>query len=148
MIKKIINKLFDIHPNAMSFKQGLDLTGLPIISLYQGNKTFNFILDTGSDISMVNSYALEQMEHTKVEGIEGEVYGVDGNRVKSTICTIPLSYKDQSFVSDFHVRDMSQAFGNLKKDHGVNLHGLLGSQFFNKYRYILDFAELIAYSKE
>ena len=48
MIKKFISKLFDIHPDAMSFKQGMDLTGIPVCTFNQGDKKLNFILDTGS----------------------------------------------------------------------------------------------------
>ena len=43
---------------------------------------------------------------------------------------------------------MSVPFSNMKKDHGVNLNGLIGSKFFNEYKYVLDFKDLKAYCKE
>jgi hypothetical protein len=42
---------------------------------------------------------------------------------------------------------MKEAFGHMKQDTGVTLHGIIGSKFFNKFKYVLDFDELIAYSK-
>lgn len=148
MIKKLIQKMFDIHPDAMSFKQGLDLTGLPIITLYQGNTPFNFILDTGSDVSVIDSNALSQIKHEVVKSIKGTIYGIDGKKHNAKVCSITLNYKDKFFKHQYLTKDLKTAFSNIKQDHGVILHGMLGSKFFNEYRYVLDFAELIAYSKK
>ena len=148
MFKKIIHRLFDIHPNAISFKEGMDLTGLPICTFSQGDKRLNFILDTGSDVSIIDSNILDQIEHSVLEDTEGNLYGVDGVRTKVPVCTITLNYRNKDYPGAFLVRNMKEAFGNMKNDHGVNLHGLIGSRFFNQYKYVLDFADLIAYSKE
>jgi hypothetical protein len=43
--------------------------------------------------------------------------------------------------------DISQTLIALKEEYGVTVHGLLGTGFFTKYKYILDFNEMIAYSK-
>lgn len=42
---------------------------------------------------------------------------------------------------------MSGAFAQLKSMYGIQIHGILGTSFFQKYRYVLDFAELTAYQK-
>ena len=34
----------------------------------------------------------------------------------------------------------------MKKEYGVTIHGLLGTGFFQKYKYVLDFNEMVAYS--
>ena len=46
------------------------------------------------------------------------------------------------------MQDMTAAFGSIKKETGVTIHGILGAKFFNEFKYVLDFKELIAYSKE
>ena len=148
MFKKIIHRLFDIHPNALSFMEGMNLTGLPICTFFQGDKKFNFILDTGSDVSIIDKNVLDQIEHDMLHDTEGNLYGVDGVRVTVPVCNITLSYKGKDYPGAYLVRDMKEAFGNMKSDHGVNLHGLLGSRFFNQYKYVLDFDSLIAYSKQ
>lgn len=148
MIKKFIQKMFDIHPDAMSFKQGLDLTGLPIITLYQGDTPLNFILDTGSDISVIDSNALPQINHEILKGVEGSIYGIDGKKVNANVCTFTLNYKNNFYKHNYLVKDLGDAFRHIKHDHGVTLHGMLGSKFFNEFKYILDFSELIAYSKQ
>ena len=45
------------------------------------------------------------------------------------------------------VMDLSYSFNEVKKQDGVQLHGILGSDFFTKYEYILDFIDFIAYPK-
>lgn len=147
MFKKLLWKLFDIHPDSMDFRSGLNLTGLPIISLQQGDKVFNFILDTGSSVNVIDSNILDQIEHKMVNDTGATLYGMEGKRQPVQVCNITLSYKEKSYPFDYLIQDMSNAFSHLKKDHGATVHGLLGSGFFNKYRYILDFNSLIAYSK-
>ena len=57
-----------------------------------------------------------------------------------------LSYKDKEYSDTFRVLDMSKSFDSLKRDYGVTVHGLLSSSFFERYKYILDYNELVAYS--
>ena len=152
MIKKFIQKMLDIHPNAISFEETLNLTGLPIISMKQWDekeqqdKVFNFILDTGSDVNVIDDNILDQLNYEVLKA-KGTVYGVDGKRVKTKVLNITFSHKDRDYPYVWLARDMSEPFGNMKKDYGVNLHGIIGSRFFNEYKYILDFKDLKAYSK-
>lgn len=147
MLKKLFNKLFRRNDvEVISFRQGFDLTNVPIVTLYQGEKRFNFILDTGSTHSIIDGNILDTIEHRMLEDMT-DSYGIEGNRVQNNMCEISLFYKDREYKCDYVVCDMKKAFDNVKKESGVTLHGLIGSIFFNKYRYVLDFAELIAYSK-
>lgn len=145
MIKKIINKLFG-RKEVMSFKQGFDLTELPVVTFYQGTKKFNFLLDTGSNSNTIDSNILDQVEHTPVEA-NSSVFGMEGKQQTVPVCNIVLTYKDTNYDYQYLICDMKEAFSMIKQDTGVTLHGILGAKFFNTYRYVLDFAELIAYSK-
>lgn len=147
MFKKLFNRLFNSQPeNAISFKQGFELTEMPICTLYQNGKLWNFLLDTGSNDSIIDANIIDQIEHTERKD-KTELFGLDGHKHKVNMCDISLSYKNQKFPFCYLIKDMSGPFGLIKQDTGVNLHGIIGSKFFNKYKYILDFDELIAYSK-
>lgn len=147
MIKKLFNKLFGTKDNAISFRQGFDLTELPVITLYQNDKKFNFLLDTGSNDSIIDSNVLDQIEYRETNYIS-ELFGLGGKINKVSICNISLSYKDIEYNYDYLIHDMSSPFNQIKQSSGVILHGILGSKFFNKFKYVLDFNELIAYSKK
>lgn len=130
----------------MSFRETLDLTGLPIVTFKQGNERLNFILDTGASKSLIDSNALKNIEYTELSDTAIS-YGIDGVSHVTPYIGISLTYNNKEYKEAFKVMDMSASFGNLKRDYGVNVHGLLSSSFFEQYSYVLDFAEMIAYGK-
>ena len=73
---------------------------------------------------------------------------MEGNKIDVSYIKASLEYKEEGYEEEFQVVDMSAAFGQIKAESGVNLSGIIGSLFFKKYRYILDFESLIAYSKK
>ena len=128
----------------ISFKEGLDLTELPIVTFYQGSKKLHFLLDTGSNISYINKDVLNSIEAEDLNS-SSNTFGVEGNGVETHHYMINIGYKDQSFTEEFGAVDLSSAFGAIEKESGLRLHGIIGNRFFEKYKYILDFKDLIAY---
>lgn len=147
MIKKIIHKFLNIHPDAMSFQNSMDLAELPVVTFHQGDKKINFLLDTGSNNCIIDSNILKNIDH-KMLDVETNILGLEGNAQKTGVCTIKMTYKDKGYEYPYVIQDMSAAFNSIKKETGVTVNGMLGSKFFNEFKYVLDFDELIAYSKE
>lgn len=147
MIKKIIHKFLNIHPDAMSFQNSMDLAELPVVTFRQGDKKINFLFDTGSNNCIIDSNILKNLDH-KMLDVETNILGLEGNAQKTGVCTIKMTYKDKEYEYPYVIQDMSAAFDSIKKETGVTVNGMLGSKFFNEFKYVLDFDELIAYSKE
>ena len=124
----------------MSFRESMDLTDLPVVTFYQGNKKVNFLLDTGSNDSII------KLEHEKLD-VVSEIYGI-GGKTFAPHTKIAFKYKDLTFKYNFQVVDLSPTFNTIKEQTGVVIHGILGSCFFREYKYILDFNNLVAYSKK
>jgi hypothetical protein len=60
-----------------------------------------------------------------------------------------LSYKDKDFdVRLFVNKSLDTSFSDIKKKRGITLHGVLGSDFLNRYSYIVDFEKYLAYPKK
>jgi hypothetical protein len=133
--------------DCMSFRESMDLTDLPIVTFYQGNNRFNFLLDTGANLSVINSSTLNNFQYKEVEGT-GNIVGVEGIKKEVSYVNIDLNYKDTKYTEQFQVLDMQDAIDHVKSESGVNMVGILGNNFFRRYKYILDFNELIAYSKK
>ena len=129
----------------MSFRETMDLCDLPIVTFINNGNKFNFLLDTGASKSVINTEVLQSMSY-KEANISGNVYGLDGKKYETSYVNVPLNYRGKEYEEEFQVLDMSAPFGNLKNDFGINVHGILSSSFFEKYRYILDYNELVAYS--
>ena len=132
----------------MSFKEAMDLVELPVVTFLNGDKKLNFLLDTGSNISQINSSILPLLDHKKIEAKDMDVTGIEGNKVNTKFCEMTITYKGQEFVGDFCIHNLDDAFAIVKEESGVQIHGILGSLFFQKYKYVFDFASLIAYSKK
>lgn len=130
----------------ISFKESMDLTELPVVTFYNKNKKLNFLLDTGSNVSHINSSIIHLLDHTKT-GQNIDTIGMEGNKVNSNICSMSIYYRNQKFEDDFIISDLNDAFNIIKQEDGVQIHGILGSKFFEKYKYVLDFSKLIAYIK-
>lgn len=130
----------------MSFKEALDLANLPIITFVNNNKKLNLLLDTGANNSVINSADLQGCVYTE-SNTQNTLIGMDGiERVVQNV-ELELQYKNHIYVEDFQITDMSKAFNAVKQETGVTLHGVIGNNFLQKYKYVLDFEEMIAYSK-
>lgn len=131
----------------MSFRESMDLADMPVVTFYQGDKKFNFLLDTGSNYSHISKEAAKEIKGEIVD-TKAKVSGI-GEGMTSSIYKTTISYKDANYDIDLCVTDhLTDAFAAIKKETGVQVHGLIGNQFFQKYKYVLDFKELVAYSKK
>lgn len=128
----------------ISFKEGFDLTELPIVTFYSNHKKLHFLLDTGSNISYINSSLLKDL---KVEdmNVETNTVGVEGTGINTKHYLIEIQYKNQTFKEEFGAIDLNVSFSAIEKESGIRIHGILGSKFLEKYKYILNFKELTAY---
>lgn len=132
----------------VSFKEALDLCDLPVITFINNGIKLNFILDTGANKSVISYDAFKLPIKYDRSYKSGIVFGMDCNVKEVSYISMDISYKNKVFNDTFQVLDMSEAFDRIKKNDGVTLHGVLSHNFFQKYKYVLDFDELIAYSKK
>ena len=130
--------------DVMSFKQSMELCDLPIVTFYIGEKKLNFVLDTGCvqsmlDANIIDKYKLD-INYTK------ETFEVWRDNGKCTTDKIGIQrhyYNDKKFEETFvYSSTIKYTFNWLKQNKGVTVHGLLGSDFFNTYKYILEFKKL------
>lgn len=132
----------------LSFMEGLNLTGLPIVTLSNNGVNLNFVLDTGSAHSILQKDVLPKLIYKKTDFV-CQLSGIDNIlREEEKTVIMQLQYKDKVVSGLFVVSDLSACFNDIKKETGVQLHGLLGSNFFTQNKYIIDYNEMIAYSKK
>lgn len=146
LIANTIMEVRNRNNSRISFKESMDLTELPVATFNCNRKKLNFLLDTGSNLSYINSSILSLLDHEIIDR-ESSVIGFEGNEVSTGSCKIAVTYKKKNFEEEFNIADLDAAFKVVKQESGVQLHGILGSRFFEKYKYIIDFKNLIAYMK-
>ena len=131
----------------MSFREAMDLAEMPVVTFYQGDKKFNFLLDTGSNYSHISKEAAKEIQGETIEA-QAKVSGI-GEGTTSGVCRTTLSYKGVNYDIDLSITDhLTDAFAAIKTETGVQVRGLIGNQFFQKHKYVLDFEELVAYTKK
>ena len=130
----------------LSFADSMGRLDLPIITLTNNGQTFNFLVDTGASISVVDSIVLDKIEHTKLNTV-GEAYGIDGNIVKVNYVSIKLTKEDMTFTEQFQVMRLD-AFDNLRETDNLELSGILGSAFLKAHGFVIDFEKLTLCTKE
>lgn len=133
----------------ISIKESMDLTDLPVVTMLNNGTKLNFLLDTGSDKSHLNSSVIKKIkDYERMEGMNTDLISATGvvNSQNNWI-KMPLQYKKETFIEEFMLINLDDPFNAIKEESGVQIHGILGNSFFKKYRYILDFDELVAYTK-
>lgn len=146
VVSYYIFKQARIRKYALSFRDSMDLVELPVVTFHHGKKKLNLLLDTGSSESIINSTELDKIVYKELEG-QKPLMGMEGNIQMNKVITTVISYSALKFDHPFIAADMSDAFGKIKKETGVTIHGILGSDFFSRYKYVLDFDKLVFYKK-
>lgn len=135
-----------VKNTALSFRSAMELTSLPVVTFYSGKKKLNMLLDTGSTENIISKEHLESVYCTQT-GERRPVFGKDGIITYDEVVNTTISYSGLKFDVDVLATDMKDAFDIIKKESGVTIHGILGSNFFTRYKYVLDFDKLMFYKK-
>lgn len=133
----------------MSFYESMKLVKLPIVTFKIGDEDINFMLDSGGMRSFIDSRVVDLFKLPHEASSESiAVYGITGNTMESRVVHMTMHYKDMEFKSDLIAQNLEGSMDQLKEEYGVRIHGMLGADFFEKYKYVLDFKNMIAYSKK
>ena len=137
------------NKGALSFRAGIELTDLPVVTFYNNNEQLNFLLDTGANDSVINKSVVEKgrLSITPNSSVS-KATGIDGTRSETiTSCDMTIYRNKLKFTEMFRIIDLDTAFNTVKRESGVTIHGILGSKFFAKDKYVLDFDEFKFYNK-
>lgn len=122
----------------------LEAIGVPIITLYNNRKELNFLIDSGANLSLIDSNIIKEIKYKKLHS-SGTMYGIGGNVVEVQHIHMKLYIENSVFKEDFQVTDLAPSFGKINETHGVKIHGILGNSFFSKYNGIIDYSKYIFY---
>lgn len=134
--------------DTISIRESMDLCNLPIVTFMNNGNKFNFVLDTGANQNHVSRSAVSDMVG-EASDKQIQVQGFTGSAESNQGKFVDLIYKDRVFTTEVFVSPaLDQSFAEIKKNLGVQLHGIIGSAFLKEHGYVLDFYDLIAYSKK
>lgn len=131
----------NMHHNHF-FQYSLSQTGLPLLIVKAQAKNLCFLLDTGSNINVLDRRVAEFFQLSGGTAKQRQ-FGIDGELQTTDIVELAFSLEEQEYKANFSVMDLSSAFGKVEEESGIQIHGLLGCSFMEQQKWILDFENLI-----
>ena len=128
------------YNKGIPFDKSYKEVGIPVITLTNNGKQFNFLVDTGANYCIINEPHLTEFEHKELKG-EGTIFGMEGNVQKTNFVQASLYYEKDEFIANFQVLDISGALDRINKQYGITVHGVLGSEFLEENRSKINFIE-------
>lgn len=124
------------------FRYTLSKTGLPLLIVQAQAKNLCFLLDTGSNINVLDRRVAEFFQLSGGTAKQRQ-FGIDGELQTTDVVELDFSLEEQEYKANFSVMDLSSAFGKVEEESGIQIHGLLGCSFMEQQKWILDFENLI-----
>ncbi|WPP50807.1 aspartyl protease family protein [Catalinimonas niigatensis] len=114
----------------------------PIVAAKINGKTAYFLIDTGSDISILDEKNTKlfkfRIAHSKEEShnIEG-INGIKKNLSRIKFCRLVLGNSEMK--STLFALDLSKLVSLVKKKSHITIHGIIGSDIMRKYDFMIDY---------
>lgn len=137
------NRKFEI-----TLSYGLNKTGLPLVVVAINQQNLCFLLDTGSNKNLIDQRVYEYFkEHFEVVG-NNSIFGLDGNKTETLIIKLSFNFENSSYSSKFSVIHLEKSFGAIERESDIQIHGILGNEFFIENGWVIDFDKLRLYSSK
>lgn len=131
-------------PNyVFSFEDTMDIHKIPIVSFEHKGNIVNFVIDSGASHSIINTNSLQTFDYKPIENASAKVYGIDGNRIQTTMAHVELIKNNYKFIDVFQIMPVP-ALDIMKTKKGLEVHGILGSRFLKKYQFLINYKHLKA----
>lgn len=133
-----------------SFKNAFNISGFPIVTFQQRDANgeihnYNFLVDTGSNATYINRSA--GMIYEPLDR-KSEYMDSGGNNINCEIVNVELLLDNKKYKHEVRVGSFDASFAEVKSTFGINLHGILGTNFMNAYKYAVDFKEYVVYARK
>lgn len=132
-----------LYPISYSLKK----IGLPLIVVNINQHNLCFLLDTGSNKNLLDQKVYDYFKE-EIEAVgSGEIFGLDGDKFSTTIIKLSFNFENHSYTTNFNVFDSKDSFAAIEKETDIQIHGILGNEFFIENEWVIDFEKLTLYSK-
>lgn len=122
---------------------------LPIITLYNNDTPFNFLLDTGSNICHICPSIVKNIKYNSIDKGNTETVGLGGKSVQSNNCKATFTdEKNREYSINLVIsKEFEMSANSIEKCIGIKINGLLGTDFLQNYKYVIDFKTLEVHAR-
>ncbi|CDD90422.1 pepsin/retropepsin-like aspartic protease family protein [Coprobacter sp.] len=119
---------------------GLQKTGLPLIVTSDKLQNLCFLIDTGATHNVLFSYVYEYFkDEFKTLNEKQNIMGIEGHYEETPIIEATFNFEGMDYTSIFSVLDATGAIAQVQQETGVQIHGILSTDFLIRNKWILDF---------
>ena len=126
------------------FKTKISKTGLIYVPFTCNGKELNFILDTGSTISYIDTQTAIELG-CKFKNCDEFVTGLGGEQAITEYCEIKLETPTTVTEIELPLANFKHAFSQVEEESGIEIHGLLGNNFLLASKYIIDYDKMMVF---
>ena len=122
---------------------------LLIITLYNNGTPFNFLLDTGSNICHICPSIVKNIKYNSIDEGNTETVGLGGKSIQSNSCKATFTdEKNREYSINLVIsKEFEMSANSIEKCIGVKINGLLGTDFLQNYKYVIDFKTLEVHAR-
>ena len=123
---------------------GLQKTGLPLILTSGKLKNLCFLIDTGATHNVLFNYVYEHFKSEfKLLSEKQNIMGIEGHCKETPIIEATFDFEGSEYTSTFSVFDATEAIAQVQQETGVQIHGILSTDFLIQNKWIINFDKLI-----
>ena len=110
---------------------------LLIIQLMNNNRKYNFLIDTGSTASHISDRYMTDFGNVGYK-CKSDIYGMGGEKNINTFIMPEFIYKGKYCNHKISVpllinKGMNSMMDMMKEDYNIEIHGVVGMDFIDKY---------------
>lgn len=123
----------------INFNSLLIDNNIPVITIVINKNEYNFLIDSGCNVNILEkSVFLEQILDTESDN-NNSIIGIQVSAEKTYHTNLSFTLQNKEFIEVFEILDASHGFKPIEELYHIPIHGILGCEFFKKYKVILDF---------
>lgn len=122
---------------------GLQKIGLPLIITSGKLGNLCFLIDTGASQNILFDFVYDHFrDEFKSLEITHKMIGIEGHVKENPIIEATFNFESINCTSQFTVLNANEAVAQIQKESGIQIHGILGTEFLIKNKWIIDFEKL------
>ncbi|GJM29535.1 MAG: hypothetical protein DHS20C17_21700 [Cyclobacteriaceae bacterium] len=119
------------------------LEKVPIVKVQLNDKEAFFVLDSGSDISIINRLDLDKFQFTVKKTASRDVKGFAGEqRGIYRVNQVKLALGDHEINSSFFATDLKHLVRTIENHTSITVNGILGLDIMKEYGFTIDYLNM------
>ena len=119
----------------VDISKSLEFIGLPLITFEKDGESLTFLLDTGASMNLIKRNVLDHFSHDAEQlPQKTQYYGIDNVCHETHLYAFAFKLGDFQYCEVFQEMQNADALIFDLEGGSLEVHGILGSQFFIKYR--------------